>query len=139
MQTRLEAREVFGHFKAESCKRLTPDIEFELHLIPSGFRTIGSISFEVPRGRVYKYLNTHLTDYRPLPTTSTGITFRRRYKRNYLEQRLREYSALGGTQELVKREELGLEDISVLPDPFYWDHWYNIWNLREEYHHYCAA
>jgi hypothetical protein len=79
VQTRLEAREVLGHFKAENCKRLTPDIEFELYSIPPGFRTIGSITFEVTRGRVYKYLNTHLTDYRPLPTTPTGIPFRRRY------------------------------------------------------------
>jgi len=137
-QTRLEAREVLGYFKAENSKKLTPDIELELYSILPGSRTIGSITFEVPRGRVYKYLNTQLADHRPLPTTTAGIPFRRRYIRDYLEHRLREYLALGGTQELVEREELGLEDITILPDPFYWDLWYDIDNLREEYHHYCA-
>ena len=45
VQTRLEAREVLGHFKAENSKRLTPDIELKLNSIPPGFRTIGFITF----------------------------------------------------------------------------------------------
>ena len=62
---------------------------------------------------------------------------RKKFLKYYLEQRLEEYLALGGLQELIERRTLYIEGYK-LPDPFYWDLWGNLEHLRESYSDYCA-
>jgi hypothetical protein len=62
---------------------------------------------------------------------------RKRFLKYYLEQRLEEYLALGGLQELIERRTLFIEGYK-LPDPFYWDLWGNLEHLRNTYTDYCA-
>ena len=62
---------------------------------------------------------------------------RKKFLKYYLEQRLEEYLALGGLQELIERRTLFIEGYK-LPDPFYWDLWGNLEHLRESYSNYCA-
>ena len=56
---------------------------------------------------------------------------------DYLEERLAEYLALGGLNELIQRAPL-IEAGQKLPDPFYWDLWANLEHLRESYTEFFA-
>ncbi len=62
---------------------------------------------------------------------------RKKFLKYYLEQRLDEYLALGGLQELIERKTLFKEGYK-LPDPFYWDLWGNLEHLRDSYSDYCG-
>ena len=62
---------------------------------------------------------------------------RKKFLKYYLEQRLEEYLALGGLQELIERRTLYIEGYK-LPDPFYWDLWGNLEHLRETYAQWLA-
>jgi hypothetical protein len=114
-RTRIEAVKVLGNFKWEGKSQLTPEVELELNCAYPNTRIISSIKFPVPKGeQVYNQIQDHIQDYRPIPTTAEGWVFRSRYISNYLEDRLKEYLALGGIQELIEREQLkGLS----LPNP----------------------
>jgi hypothetical protein len=137
-QTKLEAVEVLGIFKPEHINTELPaDIEWELVGVPAEAEQtpISSIKFEIPEGRLYRYLNNTLNDPRPIPVTSTGLVIRKKFLKLYIEERLQEYLALGGTQELIVREQfLGIK----IADPFYWNLWADLAQVRNRYTIYCA-
>jgi hypothetical protein len=62
----------------------------------------------------------------------SGLVIKKKYLKVYLEERLAEYLALGGLNELIQRVPL-VEAGNNLPDPFYWDLWANLEHLRESY------
>jgi hypothetical protein len=136
-QTRIEAVEILGKFKQENhLGDLKPDIEFELYSTPPEATPIYTVKFDTPQGWIYRSLNCTLKDSRPIPHTELGVTFKKTYIKSYLEDRLQEYLALGGTKELIERDQLLLG--RELPDPFYWDLWEDLDHLREGYHYWCA-
>jgi hypothetical protein len=77
-------------------------------------------------------INNTLQDSRFIPITQEGNSIRKRFIKQYLEDRLREYLALGGLKELLDRRSLILAE-QKLPAPFYWDLWGNLEHLREAY------
>jgi hypothetical protein len=81
---------------------------------------ISTIEFDPPRGALYRDLsiNRTLQDSRFIPITEEGLVIRTKFLKYYLEQRLWEYLALGGLQELIDRQPL-IEAGYKLPDPFY--------------------
>jgi hypothetical protein len=137
-QTKLEAVEVLGIFKPEHIYTELPvDIEWDLLAAPPGAvqTPISTIQFEIPEGRLYRYLNTTLNNPRPIPVTSTGLVIKKKFLKLYIEERLQEYLALGGTQELIVREQfLGIK----VADPFYWNLWADLVQVRNRYIIYCA-
>jgi hypothetical protein len=137
-QTKLEAVEVLGIFKPEHINSELPaDIEWDLVGVPAEAEQtpISSIKFEIPGGRLYRYLNNTLSDPRPIPVTSTDLVIRKKFLKLYIEERLQEYLALGGTQELIVREQfLGIK----IADPFYWNLWADLVQIRNRYTIYCA-
>ena len=78
-----------------------------------------------------------MQDSRLIPITETGKHIRKRFFRQYLGERLREYLALGGLKELLDRKPL-IQAGHKLPDPFYWDLRGNLEHLRESYQEYLA-
>ena len=101
--------------------------------------SISTIEFDTPRGSLYKdlYINRTIQDNRYIPTTEDGLVIRKKFLKYYLEQRLEEYLALGGLQELIERKTLFKEGYK-LPDPFYWDLWGTQEHLRDSFLDYCA-
>jgi hypothetical protein len=93
---------------------------------------IESIVLDIPVGPNYKYLNKTIKDSSYFPTTESGQVIKKKYLKVYLEERLAEYLALGGVNELIQRAPL-VEAGQKLPDPFYWDLWANLEHLRESY------
>jgi hypothetical protein len=69
--------------------------------------------------------------------TQTGEPIRKRFIRQYLEDRLKKYLALGGLKELIDRRPLILAN-QKLPSPFYWDLWGNLEHLRNTYQEHLA-
>jgi hypothetical protein len=138
-QTRLEGVDILGRFKKE-CKVPDKDlpyqVQFDLNSVPPQTKYINTIQFEIPTGYPFGTLNDTLEDLRPRPVTEEGTPIRKEYLKWYLQERLREYLALGGTKELVEREELILN--SDLPRAFYWDLWADIETVRLRYNFYCA-
>ena len=98
---------------------------------------IKSIVLDISVGPYYKYLNKTNKDSSYFPTTESGLVIKKKYLKVYLEERLAEYLALGGLNELIKRVPL-VEAGHKLPDPFYWDLWANLEHLRESYAEFCA-
>jgi len=130
-QTKLE---VLGIFKSENFhQELHIEIEWDLNTAPPGAmaRPISSIMFDIPEGYTYRNLNKTLDDPRPTPVTSSGLIIKKKFLKYYLEERLQEYLALGGTKELVEREQFMGRN---LPDPFYWNLWTNIQAVRGLHH-----
>jgi len=78
-----------------------------------------------------------LQDSRLIPVTQAGEPIRKGFIKQYLEDRLREYLALGGLKELIDRQPLILAN-QKLPAPFYWDLWGNLEHLREAYQEHLA-
>jgi hypothetical protein len=62
--------------------------------------------------------------------TEAGEHISKRFIKQYLQERLQEYLALGGLKELIDRRALILAN-QKLPAPFYWDLWGNLEHLRE--------
>jgi hypothetical protein len=92
---------------------------------------------DLPKGDWLKGLNTSAKDNRQIPTIDGAFhPIRTEFIKFYLEQRLWEYLALGGIQELVERKPL-VDKGYQLPDPFYWDLWSDLDNLRKEYLEWC--
>ncbi len=98
---------------------------------------IKSIVLDIPVGPNYKYLNKTIKDSSYFPTTESGQVIKKKYLKAYLEERLAEYLALGGVNELIQRTPL-VEAGYNLPDPFYWDLWANLEHLRESYIAFCS-
>jgi hypothetical protein len=65
------------------------------------------------------------------------LVIRKKFLEVYLEERLAEYLALGGLNELIQRVPL-IEAGHKLPDPFFWDLWANLEHLRERYAEFCS-
>jgi len=100
---------------------------------------ISSIIFDIPQGYPYSTLNNTLEDTRPIPITEDNLVIHKDFIKIYLEERLKEYLALGGHLELIFQiRALGSGIVRKFPKPFYWDLWENLDNLREAYAEYCA-
>ena len=57
---------------------------------------------------------------------------KKKFLKLYLEERLQEYLVLGGTKELIEREQF------MAPDPFYWNLWADLQAVRNRYQYYCV-
>jgi len=137
-QTKLEAAELLGVFKPENFHQELPiEIEWDLNTAPPGAiaRPISSIEFDIPEGYTYRNLNKTLDDPRPTPVTRSGLIIKKKFLKLYLEERLQEYLALGGTNELIEREKFMGRN---LPDPFYWNLWADLQSVRTRYQYYCV-
>jgi hypothetical protein len=131
------AIKLLGIFKAETSPVLEDDSEYEL-VYPTT-PLIDSIVLDIPVGPYYKYLNKIIKDsnYFPITGCQAGWVIRKKFLKVYLEERLAEYLALGGLNELIQRVPL-IEAGHKLPDPFFWDLWANLEHLRESYAEYCS-
>jgi len=129
------AIKLLGIFKEETSPVLEDYSEYEL-VYPTT-PLINSIVLDIPVGPYYKYLNKTIKDSSYFPTTESGLVIRKKFLEVYLEERLAEYLALGGLNELIQRVPL-IEAGHKLPDPFFWDLWANLEHLRESYTEFCA-
>jgi hypothetical protein len=131
------AIKLLGIFKAETSPVLEDDSEYEL-VYPTT-PLINSIVLDIPVGPYYKYLNKIIKDrnYFPITDCQAGLVIKKKFLKVYLEERLGEYLALGGLNELIQRVPL-IEAGHKLPDPFFWDLWANLEHLRESYAEYCS-
>jgi hypothetical protein len=69
--------------------------------------------------------------------TQAGEPIRKRFIRQYLEERLQEYLALGGLKKLIDRRPLIMAN-QKLPAPFYRDFWGNLEHFRNAYQEHLA-
>ena len=104
--------------------------------LPSETPFIKHIELDIPDGFT-KYsqlstLNSTLKDTRYIPVTKSGERIHSKFIKQYLEERLTEYLALGGLAEVIIRSSLEVGD-HKLPDSFYWDIWSNLSHLRSAY------
>jgi hypothetical protein len=128
----IKAKELLDPFRKEKQK------EFDF-LLQEEYNLISSVRLSVPLGDPFKDLeiNETLQDSRLIPLTLAGEPIRKRFIRQYLEDRLKEYLALGGLKELIDRRPLILAN-QKLPAPFYWDLWGNLDPLRNAYQEHLA-
>jgi hypothetical protein len=135
----VQAKELLAPFRKEPQKAFDTFLEQEYTNVYPNISSISTIEFDTPRGSLYRdlYINRTIQDQRCIPTTKNALVIRKRFLKYYLEQRLEEYLALGGLQELIERKTLAKEG-HKLPEPFYWDLWGNLEPLRETYSDYCA-
>jgi hypothetical protein len=131
------AIKLLGIFKQEFAPELNDYQESEYSCVYPTTPLIKSIVLDIPVGPIYKYLNKTIKDSSYFPTTESGQVIKKKYLKVYLEERLAEYLALGGVNELVQRAPL-VEAGHNLPDPFYWDLWANLEHLRDSYTEFCA-
>jgi hypothetical protein len=138
-KNQVQAKELLAPFRKESQKEFDILLEQEYEWAYPNTSSISTIEFDLPRGSIYKnlYINRTIQDSRYIPHTEGGLVIRKKFLKYYLEQRLEEYLALGGLQELIERRTLYIEGYK-LPDPFYWDLWGNLEHLRNTYTDYCA-
>jgi len=129
------AIKLLGIFKEETSPVLEDYSEYEL-VYPTT-PLINSIVLDIPVGPYYKYLNKTIKDSSYFPTTESGLVIRKKFLEVYLEERLAEYLALGGLNELIQRVPL-IEAGHKLPEPFFWDLWANLEHLRERYTEFCS-
>jgi hypothetical protein len=135
----VQAKELLAPFRKESQKVFDTFLEQEYTSVYPNTSSISTIEFDPPRKSIYRDLHINRTrqDSRYIPITEDGLVIRKKFLKYYLEQRLEEYLALGGLQELIERKTLFIEGYT-LPDPFYWDLWGNLEHLRDSYSDYCA-
>jgi len=131
------AIKLLGIFKEEFAPELDDYQESEYSSVYPTTPLIKSIVLDILVGPIYKYLNKTIKDSSYFPTTESGQVIKKKYLKVYLEERLAEYLALGGVNELVQRTPL-VEAGHNLPDPFYWDLWANLEHLRDSYAEFCA-
>ncbi len=139
--TRVEAVKFLGKYKKECGQPLDPGLEEESNSGSPRAPFISSVALHIPKdlpkGDWLKGLNTSVKDNRQIPTIDGALhPIRTDFVKFYLEQRLWEYLALGGIMELVERKPL-VDKGYQLPDPFYWDLWSDLDNLRKEYLEWC--
>ena len=135
-QTKVEAVTVLDFFKKDNQKKLAADIEFDLTAAHPSSRLISSVKFNIPEASFYNALNNTLEDNHPFPVTEGGFAIKEEFLKYYLEQRLEEYLALGGTKELITWEIINTG--KKIADPFYWDLWADLDKLRIRYKRFCA-
>jgi hypothetical protein len=135
----VQAKKLLSPFRKESQKAFDTFLEQEYTSVYPNTNSISTTEFDTPRGGLCKdlYINSTIQDNRYIPITENGLVIRKRFLKYYLEQRLEEYLALGGLQELIRRKSL-IKEGYKLPEPFYWDLWGNLGHLRESYINYCA-
>jgi len=135
----VQEKELLAPFRKESQKVFDILLEQEYTCVYPNTSSFSTIEFDPPRGSIYKdlYINRTIQDSRYIPTTENGLVIRKKFLKYYLEQRLEEYLALGGIEELIERRTLFIEGYK-LPDPFYWDLWGNLEHLRDTYADFCA-
>jgi hypothetical protein len=128
----VKAKELLDPFRKENQKEFDILLQEEYNLVFPTASHISSIQFNTPMGDPFEDLaiNNTLQDSRFIPITQTGETIRKRFLKQYLEERFREHLALGGSKELLDRKSLILAE-QKLPAPFYWDLWGNLEHLRE--------
>jgi hypothetical protein len=118
----IKAKELLDPFRKENKKQFDVLLQQEYDLVYPTARRISSIHYVVPDQDPFEDLeiNSHIQDSRLIPITEAGETISRDFLKHYLEERLREYLALGGLKELIDRRALILAN-QKLPAPFYWD------------------
>ena len=134
---KLEATELLNKwFRPEGRRPLGRRAQHIYNSIPTNTQLIQDIILNIPTGASYcthlSSLNNTLKDSRYLPVTEEGEVIDPRFIKQYLEERLAEYLALGGLVEIIQRENLEVGDYQ-LPDAFYWDLWSHLSHLRHEY------
>jgi hypothetical protein len=127
----IKAKELLDPFRKENQKEFDFLLQEEYNLVFPTARRISSVNFTVPSGDPFEDLeiNETLQDSRLTPLTEAGEPIRKRLIKQYLQERLQEYLALGGQKELIDRRALILAN-QKLPAPFYWDLWGNLEHLR---------
>ena len=135
----IKAKELLDPFRKEKQKEFDFVLQEAYNLVFPTASCISSVQFNTPSGGSFKDLeiNDTLQDSRLIPVTQAGEPIRKRFIKQYLEERLREYLALGGLKELIDRKPLILAN-QKLPAPFYWDLWGNLEHLREAYQEHLA-
>jgi hypothetical protein len=135
----IKAKELLDPFRKEKQKEFDFLLQEEYNLVFPTASHINSVRFNTPSGDPFEDLeiNNTLQDSRLIPVTQAGGPIRKRFIKQYLEDRLREYFALGGLKELIDREPLILAN-QKLPAPFYWDLWGNLEHLRNAYQEHLA-
>jgi hypothetical protein len=135
----IKAKELLDPFRKENQKEFDFLLQEEYNLVFPTASRISSVQFNTPSGDPFENLeikNT-LQDSRLIPITQAGDPIRKRFIKQYLEERLREYLTLGGLKDLLDRKPLILAE-QKLPAPFYWDLWGNLEHLREAYQEHLA-
>jgi len=135
----IKAKELLDPFRKEKQKEFDFLLQEEYNLVFPTASRINSVWFNTPSGDPFKDLeiNDTLQDSRLIPVIQAGEPIKKRFIKQYLEDRLREYLALGGLKELIDRKPLILAN-QKLPAPFYWDLWGNLEHLREAYQEHLA-
>jgi hypothetical protein len=135
----IKAKELLDPFRKENQKEFNFVLQEEYNLVFPTASRISSVWFTVPSGDPFKDLeiNETLQDSRLIPLTEAGEPIRKRFIKQYLQERLQEYLALGGLKELIDRRALILAN-QKLPAPFYWDLWGNLEHLRNAYQEHLA-
>jgi len=130
----VKAKELLDPFRKENQKEFNFLLQAEYDLVYPTASCISSVQFNMPTGDPFEDLtiNNTLQDFRLIPITQAGDPIRKRFIKQYLKERLREYLALGGLKELLDRKPL-IQAEQKQPAPFYWDLWGNLEHLREAY------
>jgi hypothetical protein len=126
-------------FRKENQKEFDFLLQEEYNLVFPTASRISSVRFSTPSEDPFEDLeiNDTLQDSRLIPVTQAGEPIRKAFLKKYLEDRLREYLALGGLKELLDRKPLIFAN-QKLPAPFYWDLWGNLEHLRKAYQEHLA-
>jgi hypothetical protein len=128
-----DAIELSGISRAENQKDFDKIEDWEYNSGPPNTERINTVTFDIPEGIHYKYLNNNtLNDSSYIPCIEMDDRIWKNIK-IYLE----EYLALGGLNKLILRAPL-IEAGHKLPDTFYWDLWGNLEHLRESYSEWLA-
>jgi hypothetical protein len=135
----IKAKELLDPFRKENQKEFNFLLQEEYNLVFPTASRISSVRFTVPSGDPFEDLeiNKTLQDSRLIPLTEAGEPIRKRFIKQYLQERLQEYLALGGLKELIDRRAL-IQANQKLPAPFYWDLWGNLVHLRNAYQEHLA-
>jgi hypothetical protein len=115
----IKAKELLDPFRKEKQKEFDFLQQEEYNLVFPTTSRINSVRLNTPSGDPFKDLEIKetLQDSRLFPLTQAGEPIRKRLIRQYLEDRLKEYLALGGLKELIDRKPLILAN-QKLPAPF---------------------
>jgi len=101
----IKAKELLDPFRKEKQKEFDFLLQEEYNLVFPTASRISSVRFTVPSGDPFEDLeiNKTLQDSRLIPLTEAGEPIRKRFIKQYLQERLQEYLALGGLKELIDR------------------------------------
>jgi hypothetical protein len=104
----IKAKELLDPFRKENQKEFDFLLQEEYNLVFPSASCIISVRFNTPSEDPFEDLeiNDALQDSRLIPVTQAGEPIRKTFLKKYLEDRLREYLALGGLKELLDRKPL---------------------------------